>query len=129
MKTKLPTKEGNYWWRESDSTDTEDWQPVIVVRRDDDSWVVVSVGSDSPVSLEDCDGQWSPCPKPDEGYEAWEVRDDAGDLAGLGRYSWDAKLDCIRSSCDPADAREAWNEREDSGYTCKKVRVFKEVEG
>lgn len=123
MKTKLPTKLGPYWWREPDSTDPKDWQPVIVVRRYDDSLVVVSVGNDRPVPLENCEGQWSPCHKPDEGVEAWAVYAPDGTRIELADTGLEAKQEC--GSPYPA----AWEKLAEFGFTCQKVRVFKEVEG
>ena len=111
----LPTKVGPYYWRESDGDEWEMWHVL-----DEGSELTAHQGF-NVAFLPDLGGQWLPIPTADElvelqakakmvddGQEAWGLFDTEGKFA----------VTC------PNEQKHLTN-----GWTCRKVRVCKEVVG
>jgi hypothetical protein len=124
----LPTKPGPYCWRESDG---HEWELVTLCG------YCVGIGRlwcpTKRAFHDDMQGQWLPVPTAeelvelqakakayDEGQEAWAVKCPAGQFAYTGTQD-----ECSRK-CVDLNAADMFLDGQE--YTCRKVRVCKEVE-
>jgi len=119
----LPTKPGPYYWRESDGGE---WEIAQINRCMD----VYFVGCDMHYGLKKTGGQWIPIPPAeellelrakakayDEGRDVWSVVTTDGISVGIG-----VQRQCIKLATEYNESPVFQN-----GYTCRKVRVCKEV--
>lgn len=133
MKTKLPTKPGPYWWRAKEG---DKWRLIDVYMHSACKMLFgCFMGDYMGRSLADLVGQWSPCPNPDEVkifYEIQITKLQYGSKVLLRANSKPQAIqDIIRhvyGSCK-GEWMKDWERLQAKGYTCQKVRVFKEVEG
>ena len=141
----LPTKVGPYYWRESDG---DDWQLVCIEihiynRNPDVVHLSLYSGEEMRmVPVKDMGGQWLPIPPAeelvelqsqakayDEGREQWQIWDPChSKLEMVGRTENEA-ITAFRKSIPSNNPPEPWSQFLAAGYTCRKVRVCKEVEG
>ena len=115
MKTELPTKTGPYYWREKDGDEWELWHVL-----DNGSELTAHRGF-NVAFLPDLGGQWLPIPTAEELVEL-QAKAKAYDE---GEYL----LSCIGADLNISlvNISES-NYMQQKGYTCRKVRVCKEVE-
>jgi len=127
MKTELPTKPGPYYWREKDG---DEWEIAQINRCMD----VYFVACDMHYKLRETGGEWLPIPTADElvelqackkmvdeGQEAWGVFAPAGQCIEINTIAnCEQQVTYLNETDMFLDGQE---------YTCRKVRVCKEVEG
>jgi hypothetical protein len=134
MSTKLPTKPGPYYWREKDG---DEWEIHTVFIDDElNNTLMASCPIDDTwYATENWGGQWLPIPTAEELVEL-QAKAKAyveGETAAC-IFCPDGKFVLAR-----INAILAWDDLEvikmdikrdlrNQGYTCHKVRVFKEVE-
>ena len=113
----FPTKPGNYYWRNSDR---DEWARVFNVRLSNSIGLCVDAGFYHE-SVEQRGGQWLPIPTAEELVEL-QAKAKAYDE---GEYL----LSCIGADLNISlvNISES-NYMQQKGYTCRKVRVCKEVE-
>jgi len=135
MSTELPTKPGPYYWREQEGDEWELWQVL-----DNGSELTAHRGF-NVAFLPDLGGQWLPIPPAEElvelqakakaydkGSEQWQIWDPChSKLEMVGRTD-DEAITAFRKSIPSNNPPEPWSQYLAAGYTCRKVRVCKEVE-
>lgn len=133
----LPTKPGPYYWREKDG---DEWELGNVFINYDKRFYFEAcniVGK----SVIDMKGQWLPIPPAEElvelrakakaydkGSEQWQIWDPChSKLEMIGRTESEA-ITAFRHSIVSNNPPEPWSQYLAAGYTCRKVRVCREVE-
>lgn len=129
MSTELPTKPGNYYWREKDGDEWELLEIMFGLKPYDNALVARRYGCSYSWGLvEKLQGQWLPIPTAeelvelqatkkmvDEGQEAFMVFDKFGRVRHLGDVRDYAKL-----------VGRTWQELAYEGYTCELATIIKE---
>ena len=137
MSTELPTKPGAYYWREKDG---DKWKLGNVFENYDKRFyfeLFNIVGK--PVV--DMGGQWLPIPTAEElvklqakaksydkGREQWQIWDPCHSKLEMVGRTQDEAIIAFRKSITYSNPPEPWSQFLAAGYTCRKVRVCKEVE-
>lgn len=127
---KPPTEPGDYHWREKEG---DAWQILNVENHVYNNHPLVCElsyynGEEMDMRpVKGLEGQWSRIPKPDEGAEATVISNKEGVPVGIGGTTKEACQNFLQGSDCPESNVQTLIVR--AGYTCKKVRIFKEVEG
>jgi hypothetical protein len=144
MSNELPTKPGPYYWRESDG---DEWQLVrvelhIYNRNHDVVHLSCYSGKEMRMlPIQDMGGQWLRIPTAeelvelrakakayDDGKVVWEVLDPYHSILQIVGRTEDDAIMSFRKSIPSSNPPEPWSQYLAAGYTCRKVRVYKEVE-
>lgn len=133
----FPTKPGRYYWRESDEYE---WEIGNVFENYDKRFFFETfyiLGK--PVV--DMGGQWLPIPTAEElvelqakaksydkGREQWQILDPCHSKIEMVGRTEDEAITAFRRSITYSNPPEPWSQYLAAGYTCRKVRVCKEVD-
>jgi len=133
----LPTKPGPYYWRESDR---HKWDRVFEVQLSHSMGLCVSAGFYYE-SVQQRGGQWLPIPTAEElvklqakaksydkGREQWQIWDPCHSKLEMVGRTQDEAIIAFRKSITYSNPPEPWCQYLAAGYTCRKVRVCKEVD-
>jgi hypothetical protein len=140
----LPTKPGPYYWRESDGDEFQLVTVELHIYNRNPDVVHLSCYSGKEMRMlpiKDLQGQWLPIPTAEElvklqakakaydkGREQWQIWDPChSKLEMVGRTENEA-ITAFRKSIPSSNPPEPWSQYLAAGYTCRKVRVCKEVD-